>query len=172
MNDLLFESRFTFLILNQSLSGKVVWFSSGNVVKIESTSPDTTTFRHFRRFTPCPGELMPWKTRSPRDTRYLEESTSSGQTSGIGSTISGFSRVFSPPLFIYTWLSISLEVFSSIFSNRFTINPIPTFSFLQTKQFAVILLTTKESSETKNQFASRKGRNKKGRFSIDPVVLI
>lgn len=72
------------LILSQSFSGKVVCFSSGNVVKIESTSPDATTFRHFRRFTPCPGELMPWKTRSPRDTRHLEESTSSGQTSGIG----------------------------------------------------------------------------------------
>lgn len=120
-----------FSILRLSLSGKVVWFSSGNVVKIESTSPGTTTFRHFRRFTPCPGELMPWKTRSPL-TRYLEESTSSGQTSGISRRFPVFhfsTLPFSPPL--SSWLSItvlgsSFIVFQSIYrSNRYHLFPSP-----------------------------------------------
>lgn len=77
------------------------------------------------------GELMPWKTRSPL-TRYLEESTSSGQTSGISRRFPVFhfsTLPFSPPL--SSWLSItvlgsSFIVFQSIYrSNRYHLFPSP-----------------------------------------------
>lgn len=109
---------------SQSFSGKVVWFSSGNVVKIESTSPDTTTFRHFRRFTPCPGELMPWKTRSPPSSRNPR------RRDKLPESVDDFRflifRESSLRLF-YTFYQPS-EVFPI---DPTTINPTPLLSFLE-----------------------------------------
>lgn len=109
---------------SQPFSGKVVWFSSGNVVKIESTSPDTTTFRHFRRFTPCPGELMPWKTRSPPSSRNPR------RRDKLPESVDDFRflifRESSLRLF-YTFCQPS-EVFPI---DPTTINPTPLLSFLE-----------------------------------------
>lgn len=109
---------------SQPFSGKVVWFSSGNVVKIESTSPDTTTFRHFRRFTPCPGELMPWKTRSPPSSRNPR------RRDKLPESVDDFRflifRESSLRLF-YTFYQPS-EVFPI---DPTTINPTPLLSFLE-----------------------------------------
>lgn len=73
------------------------------------------------------GELMPWKTRSPL-TRYLEESTSSGQTSGISRRFPVFhfsTLPFSLPL--SSWLSISSWKFFHRFPIDLPIKPIPPF---------------------------------------------